>query len=281
MTDDSSGRYAERPMALTLEAGDARATVDAVAGGRIASLEVAGLSLLVGPAGDPMRWGCYPMAPWAGRVRNGQFRYEGRDYALPINLPPHAIHGTTFDRPWREEGAGRLSIELGPAWPFPGHAVQQIDLDADRLRLRLEVHARDEPFPASLGWHPWFARELSRGGPAVLSFTASHMLERDAEGIPSGRLVPPPPGPWDDCFSGLTAGPTIFWEGAVAIDLRSNVDHWVVYDEPAHALCVEPQTAAPDALNQAPRRVAPGEPLVAEMEIAWTLDRNSDARPAS
>ena len=39
----------------------------------------------------PIRWGAYPMAPWAGRIRDGRFTFRGRDVRLPLNLPPHAI----------------------------------------------------------------------------------------------------------------------------------------------------------------------------------------------
>ena len=45
---------------------------------------------------DPMSWGCYPMVPWAGRVRRGRFVFADGTYQLPINMAPHAIHGTGF-----------------------------------------------------------------------------------------------------------------------------------------------------------------------------------------
>ena len=37
----------------------------------------------------------------------------------------------------------------------------------------------------------------------------------------------------------------------------------------AQALCVEPQTAPPDALNTGPAIVEPGRPLIAEMTWTW------------
>jgi len=255
---------------IELEAAGSRVHVDPEQGGRIVLLEVAGLSLLVGPDPEPLAWGCYPMAPWAGRVRRGHFSFRGRSHTLPLNMEPHAIHGTTFDRPWRDEGGGRLSIDLGERWPFAGRAVQQIFLEDDRLRLRLEVHAADDPFPASLGWHPWFRRRLSRGGSAVLDFRSRWMYPRDASGIPTGQRVPPPPGPWDDCFTGVAAPPRIRWPGALSLTLEADVDHWVVYDQPEHALCVEPQTGPPDALTLDPRIVTPARPLAAELVLAWS-----------
>ena len=255
---------------MRLEAGEARVVVDPEAGGRIASLAVAGLELLVAREHDPFRWGCYPMAPFAGRLRRGQFTHDGRTHALPLNLPPHAIHGTVCDRPWQQPSPGTLRIDLGPDWPFAGHAVQQFALDADGLDLQLSVHAEREPFPASIGWHPWFRRELDRGEPARLSFSADSMYCRDEEGIPTGARVPPPAGPWDDCFTDLAGPPTIAWPGALQLCLASDASHWVVYDEPAHALCVEPQSGPPDALTLEPRIVTPDRPLELRTRLTWT-----------
>ena len=259
-------------MTFVLLSGAARAVVDPEAGGRIAVLEVAGHSLLVPRRDDPLAWGCYPMAPFAGRVRRGRFRFGDVDYTLPINLAPHAIHGTTFDRSWHAVDEGRLQIDLGPDWPFEGSAVQQIALEEDRLRLRLEVRSAENPFPASLGWHPWFVRELA-GVRAELSFEAAEMYERDADGIPTGQRITPPAGPWDDCFTRVVDAPRVRWPGVIEIAVVSSVDHWVVYDEPSHALCIEPQTGPPDALNLAPNIVTPEHPLVAEAEIRWRLPR--------
>jgi aldose 1-epimerase len=255
-----------------LEAGEARAEIDAQRGGRVAALRVRDLDLLVPPEADGMRWGLYPMLPWAGRVRRGRFVFRGVVHHLPLNLPPHAIHGTAFTRAWSEEGEGRLAIDLGPDWPFPGRAVQEMRLEADALHLRLEVHAQAEPFPASLGWHPWFRRRLARGGDAQLLLPARVMYVRDAEGIPDGRTQAPPPGPWDDCFTQLEGAPVLTWPGALRLRVESSADHYVVYDEPEHALCVEPQTGPPDALNLAPVVVEPGRPLVAGATLRWEIE---------
>lgn len=208
-----------------------------------------------------MAWGCFPMAPYAGRIRHGRFQ----GHQLPVNLPPHAIHGTVFTRRWRDD----LTVDLGPDWPWAGRAVQHVDLLADALHLQLEVHATDRPFPASCGWHPWFRRLLASGGAAELDLDAGAMWERGAEKIPTGRLVDPPPGPWDDCFTDLRRPPRIRWPGALEVTVESPCPHVVVFDEPEDALCVEPQTHPPDALNLGAAIVEPGRPLVAEATLRW------------
>ena len=261
---------------MRLSAGDATVEIRPADGGRIASFTVAGREVLVTGRTDPMQWGCYPMVPFAGRVRNGRFTFEGRDYQLPLGLPPHAIHGVVYDRPWRTDDTHTLSVELGPPWPFAGRVVQRVDLEPGRLVLTLELHAV-ERMPATLGWHPWFRRRLGRegGGPDALSAEAEVLLDagsmylRDADGIPTGKLVPPTPGPWDDCMTDLRADPIVRWPGRLELELRSDASDWVVFTEPAHAVCIEPQTGPPDALNIRPVVVEPGNPLRATMEWRW------------
>ncbi len=255
----------------TFQAGPARLVIDRATGARIHSLTLFGYELLVAPSNDPIAWGSYPMAPWAGRVRRGLFHFEGNDYHLPVNFPPHAMHGTTYDRPWQRDDDG-YTIDLGPAWPFDGFARQQFTLTESRLELRLEVHSRDTAFPASIGWHPWFRRELGTGGPLELDFQAQTMLTKDDDYITTRKKTAPGQGPWDDCFTGVTQPVTLRWPGAVVLTMRADSDTWVVYNGPAHALCVEPQSAPPNALNDWPQVVTPERPLALTSVWAWRRD---------
>lgn len=261
---------------------DTRVRLDLERGGRIGSLRVDDLELLVGSeapeseSANPFLWGCYPMAPWAGRVRDGRFEWHGVEHRLELGMPPHAIHGCVFDCAWQvsasTESSAVLETRLGSRWPFAGRVVQRIALARRELRLELEVHSDAEVFPASLGWHPWFRRQLERGEPAELEFAAASMYVRDAAGIPTGELTHPAPRPWDDCFTDLESNPVIRWPAALEVELSSSTRHWVVYDMPEHALCVEPQTAPPDVFNlesEEAARVSPDAPLVAQFGLRW------------
>lgn len=268
---------------IELSAGPARATLDPDAGGRLAQLTVDGLDLLVERQDSPTQWGCFPMAPWAGRIRNGRFTWEGTEHQLPQNKAPHAIHGVTYDRPWTvvqaTEAAATLRIDLDDRWPLGGWVLQTFALEHDRLHLRLEVHAGDHPMPASCGWHPWFRRRLARGGELELDFQAGMMWHKDDEGIPSGAVTSPTPPPWDDCFTDMVDPPELRWPGALQLDIESHCTDWVIYTEPDHALCVEPQTGPPDALNLDPAEAAPGtdggsdHPVIATATFRWRADR--------
>ena len=259
------------PRELVLEAGDARVVVRPEEGGRLGSLIVAGREVLW--TSDPqglIHWGSYPMAPWAGRVRRGRFTFAGRPYELPLGMPPHAIHGVVYDKPWSVVSADTIRIELDDRWPFRGRLEQRFELDEDGLTVTMTLEA-DEPMPGVVGWHPWFRRQL--GGiavPARLDFDAAEMLVRDDEGMPTGELVAPSAGPWDDAFTGVDRPPAIEWGSELRLELSSSCRWWVVYTLPPHAVCVEPQSGPPDAANRSPEIVVPGSPLVHEMRWRWS-----------
>jgi len=271
---------------VLLRAGDVMLTVDHLHGGRLASLRIGAREVLVTEGWGPIDWGCYPMAPFAGRIRDGRFAFRGRDVQLPLNLPPHAIHGTVFERPWAVASQADdrlvLTTDLGPAWPFRGKVSQSISLSPGGLEATLALEA-DEAMPAALGWHPWFRRYLgdpldakgAAGEEVELVVDAASMYERGADGLPTGALVPPGPRPWDDAFTRLRTSPIVRWPRALEIALTSTAAVWVVYDERAEGVCVEPQTAPPDAINLATAvgqepDVADGDrPMSASMAWRW------------
>lgn len=262
---------------LVLEAADARLVVSAADGGRMRSLVIRGQEVLVTSGFGSIMRGCYPFAPFAGRIREGRFSFGGRDVQLPRNLPPNAIHGTVFERAWRVDGPDRMSVDLGPDWPFKGRASQDFAVHGDGLDVRLRVDATDA-MPVALGWHPWFRRRLSgsqaeplpAGDPVELRFEPGQMYERGADGLPTGRLVAPTPRPWDDCFVDLHSRPRLTWADTLTLELASSADHWVVYDKLDDALCVEPQTAPPDDVNLGPRTVvAAGDSFETTMSWRW------------
>jgi aldose 1-epimerase len=251
---------------IELEAGDARVEVAVTDGGRLRQITVAGVGLLHDhPSGGPLTWGSYPMAPWAGRVRDGKFRFDHLEVQLPLNLPPHAIHGTTFSRPWTVVDAGRdyCELECELEWQFGGRAHQHLLLSEDALTCVLGVLATSSPMPAVIGWHPCFRTPEG----AELEF--GHMHARDAHHMATAELVAPKQRPWDDCFVQPLA-PLRLHHPGLTVTVDSDCSHWVVYDEQAHLLCVEPQSGPPDAFNiGGAARLEPGELLQRTMTIGW------------
>ncbi len=265
-----------------LRADGVEAVVDPAHGGRLASLRIDGREILVTDGPGSMAWGLYPMVPWAGRLRDGALRWRGATHRLPTTLaPPHAIHGTLIETGWRvlgaSEGVVELVAPLARPWPFGGRAVHRLSLADGHLEATLRVEADEDEFPAIVGWHPWFPRALRdrdgspAGGPARIDLPAGGMLVRGADGLPSGDVARPiPPGPWDDCFVELAHAPSVRWDGALEVAIESDAAFWVCYTEPAHAVCIEPQTGPPNGLNTGEHAVVkPGSPFEATMVLRW------------
>lgn len=244
---------------IVLRDGALEVEVTPQAGGRVAQIRKDGREWLVGPdegIDSAIAWGAYPMVPWAGRIRHGRFAFNGRQWQLPPSLGAHAIHGVGFLRPWqvadRTTNSLRLVLELGEGqgWPFGGTVEQQVRVEGSRVQLRLRLTAGAQAMPKPvLGWHPWFRKVAS------FDFRPSAYYPRDAEGIATLPLASPP-GPKDDCY--LCQVPVVLERDGQRLILRSDSDHWVYYDEPAHATCFEPQSGPPDAFNLHPEVLSAG-----------------------
>ncbi|MFF4088119.1 aldose 1-epimerase [Streptomyces nigra] len=257
---------------ITLTAGDAEVDVLPGNGGRVGGLRVGGTELL--RQGE--RFGCFPMVPWCGRIRDGRFRDGAEVRQMPLNAPPHAIHGTARDGVWKvarhTDAETVLTYDLTEPWPYPGRVTQLVALTPDSLTLTMSVETYDASFPAQIGWHPWFNRNLGDGGEDVrLDFSPAWQEERGDDHLPTGNRIEPRPGPWDDCF-GMPGGVdvTLTWPEHLELKVTSREEWVVVYDEQEAAVCVEPQTGPPNGLNTHPRLVTPLEPLEATTVWRWT-----------
>ncbi|MEU8567054.1 aldose 1-epimerase [Streptomyces pathocidini] len=256
---------------IRLEAGDAELTLRPDLGSRISSLRIGGTELLRQGAGH----GSFPMVPWCGRVDRGRFRNGDVRHQLPINHPPHAIHGTGRDTAWRTARTGKTSAvttyDLAEPWPYPGRVAQVVELAEDSLTLTMSVETIGDSFPAQAGWHPWFLRNLG-GADVEIDFTAAWQEERGENHLPTGRRIDPQPSPWDDCF-GMPEGVavTLTWPERLELKVTSRTEWVVVYDEEPEAVCVEPQSGPPNGLNTHPRLVTPVDPL--EISTTWSWRR--------
>lgn len=250
-------------------------------GGRLSSLVIDGSEVLVNDEtsrSTPQGWGSYPMLPWAGRVRRGRFDFDEKSYTLPLtplgeSHPPHAIHGIGYLQEWTQTDESTMELSFDERWPFGGSATQTVATTATSLQMSLTVTAASVAMPVMVGWHPWFRRQLREDGPsAQLDWTPGPMYELDAEAIPTGDKVTATTGPWDNCFVAEHAPPVLRWGNELALKVESDCSHWVVYTQPDHALCVEPQSAAPDVFNRVSPRLEPGQSMSRFIRLSWGPD---------
>lgn len=237
-------------MTVRATAGPLAVEVDPGHGARLVSFTADGEELLATRSlpGVPetISRGCYPMVPWAGRIAGGVVEHHDHEHRLPVDDAGNALHGLGLDATWTQVDDLAFEVRLGAPWPVEGVARLQYTLSARRLTCALHWPGGD--LGASLGFHPWFRRRLADGTEATLEVEPVEMVERDGA-LPTGRLVAPSAGPWDDCFR-LASPPVLRWGDRLTLRLGSDAPWWVVYDERDHAVCVEPQTAPPDAFSR-------------------------------
>jgi galactose mutarotase-like enzyme len=242
------------------------------------------------------------MAPWAGRLADGRFRTEdGRQVQLPRTHGRHAIHGLLWDRPWTvaEASPERAALTCDvPAdlWPPGGSVRHEVRLTGDRLDLvatvtagsvaRQAVSASSAPMPVALGWHPWFRRDAGAGGDVALQVDAAAVLRTDRM-IPTGETASVlgrtdlRRGPrlgrrrLDHAYVAAHAPALLRWTDLELTIAWDPSPATLVVHTPVPSLCVEPQTAWPNApaLDGDAREASglqflrPGESLEASMSV--------------
>jgi aldose 1-epimerase len=247
-------------------------------GGRLVSWHVDDVELLGSNGEDPVAYGMYAMAPWAGRIEDNTIRVADarrmgvnlqEDFRADINHDPWAIHGTCFTDPidgFEIDGSLVRTSQVVARWPWRAELITEWRIHDGGFETQLMLRA-EEPSPVILGWHPWF-RKVIRGATAEWSMESAVMGVRQGA-FPSGRWLAKSEtvGPYDDVFNSPTCSAQIRWPGVIDLTIESSHPWFVVYDEPADVFCIEPQTNIPNAF----REPHAGEPDVADAGVTVLL----------
>ena len=216
------GASAER---LTLTAGSLRLVLAPGLGGSIARFDWLGdgtsRPLMRGAGPDAEGTGatgaldcaCFPLVPYANRIRGGRFTFRGEAVRLASNKAhdPSPLHGQGWLAPWevvRHNAAGaelRFRHEAGE-WPWAYEARQTFTLTPDGLDVELTCTNLDtRPMPCGLGLHPFHPCD----GSTHLATQVEGVWTVDASILPVTRI--PAEGPFDltdraICDQGLDNG---------------------------------------------------------------------------
>lgn len=173
----------------TLCSGNLTAAISPM-GGELRSLRYQNNELIW--QGDPSYWkGSAPLLfPFCGRVKNGFYRWEGKEYSMPI----HGFLPTT-PLTLSERSDSHLTLvltdtpETRSLYPFPFRLSLTYRLSEDSLTLTATIEAGDIALPFSFGAHPGFNLPFSNDNgfdDACLQFAADaplSQLEITAEGL--------------------------------------------------------------------------------------------------
>ncbi|HLI02967.1 MAG TPA: aldose epimerase family protein, partial [Terracidiphilus sp.] len=137
---------------------------------------------------------------YANRIARGHFAIDGRDYQIPINNGPNALHGgpVGFDRYlWKAEEAPN-GVELTHVSPdgdmgFPGTMTARVRYTLEGDTLRLDYAATtDKPTIVNLTNHVYFNLRGDDDGDIlghVVQLNADRFTPVNGEQIPTGEIA--------------------------------------------------------------------------------------------
>jgi aldose 1-epimerase len=184
---------------LLLRAGSLELALSPAVGGGIARFDLVRGStrepiLRPAPDGnrDVLKAACFPLVPFANRIRNGTFACDGRTITLTPNMAGDnsPLHGQGWLSAWTAEADDERTARLtfrhpGGEWPWTYDARQDFTLDEAGLTVELACrNLSAEPMPCGLGLHPHFPcnRETR------LDATVEAVWEVDADVLPTARV---------------------------------------------------------------------------------------------
>lgn len=233
----------------------------------------------------PTRSGIPILFPFPNRIRQGRFRWDGKDYEIPgSDTWGNAIHGFCADRPWRVIDQGpahvlgqfQLSVDAPDRrakWPADFRIEVEYRLLAQRLRASIRIQNRGTgSLPWGFGTHPYFRAPLGARGrweQCTVEVPAAARWDL-VDCLPTGTRTPVPPEydlrsgaglkelKLDDVYTEITcSGPQFdctLMDECAGIQVTQTCPpifrEIVAFTPPNRScICLEPYTCVTDAIN--------------------------------
>mgnify|MGYP000497978534 CR=1 FL=1 len=222
---------------------------------------------------NPSNCSNFLMLPWANRIRDGIFRYQGESWQLATASDGNARHGDVRNRPWQiiEQNETQLKLNINSRefddfnFPFAVSAIVDYRLEDEDFVWEVTLTNQDEQdFPAGFGFHPYFQR-MSDTMPMLEVPCDKYFVLHDAmpdaapvDILPELDFRDLRPIPDDVTFDHLLANrdiskPTRLVYEAWGTEIQMTVDdifkHVILYSAPDGTIAVEPQSNANDGFN--------------------------------
>jgi aldose 1-epimerase len=214
----------------------------------------------------PLNVACFPLVPFANRIRGSAFEFAGKAVRLRPNMPPDPspLHGQGWQQPWHVMSASGSAAELvfrhvAAEWPWSYEARQLFELDSAGLSITLVCRNLSEaPMPCALGLHPYYPCDAE----TVLNTVVETVWTVDGDVLPVEQI--PAQGRYDlrekqicgqnldNGYGGWNGIAEIVWPGQPArLRMRSqDANFFQVYSPASGGLfAAEPVQNANAALN--------------------------------
>ena len=265
--------------AISIGRGSTEALVD-LAGAHVDALSVGGVGVIKPSTdGRPTHGGIAVLIPYAGRVRGGEYAFQGRTFRLPVGEDGNAIHGFAKDARWEVEQKGRASVVLASALKregYPSTLRALVRYAAGRRTFSTAcsvTNTGESACPVVVGFHPYFAGAHWR----LTAPSTAYRYELRDRYFPTGKKARRsmrrlgPRVRLDDCF-GAPGTVELLTESYRLRLTRRSMPYLVIYDGryAGKSVAIEPYTGLPDAFNNGVgvRTLGPGETFECGYRVA-------------
>ena len=206
--------------------------------------------------------------PFASRIKEGKYAFEGNDYQFETNDGDNALHGLVYNKKFElfepEEHEDNCSATFNyyeknesKGFPFTYFLSVTYILFEDRLKVRVTVKNTDtKSFPFTLGWHPYFnSTDLKN---SYVSFKSDQKVEFDKTLITKKVIAQTSPEIFkideqqlDDCFI-LKDDNVSFTTPTYKIDITADSEEnflQLYTPKGKDIIAIEPMTGISDTFN--------------------------------
>ena len=247
---------------MQIAKGNSKAVI-AHKGAYLKSLTVNGIKLLKeSPDEHQTHGGAALLIPYANRVKNAEYNWNGKVYNVPKNNGDHSIHGLTKELQWSCEYVSESEATFSTGlvhggFPVPLHVVAKYRIEEERLVVEFDVENKgDTSAPIVVGMHPYFIFDRYW---RLKSDRTLLRLEYENEYFPDGKVIPQygseisseSRSSYDTCF--LIGDHISLETGNYNVLIETHeMPYFVVYNgvySEGTSVAVEPMSGAPDAFN--------------------------------
>jgi len=171
---------------ISLTSGDWGATISSV-GASLRQLHWRGLELCppAPSANEPERFQGAVIAPWANRIADGRYSFDGENYQLEITEPDrdNSLHGFSGVQAWEVVAEDDSSVSLRtitgdqPGYPWSIQLTVRYELSESGLEMHFgAMNLSDTRAPFGYAFHPYLKLPLSNAADWRLASSAEQVL---------------------------------------------------------------------------------------------------------
>jgi len=208
--------------------------------------------------------------PFANRIKDGIYNYEGKVYTLETNQKEenNALHGLVYNKTFKilehktNDESAVITLEYNehkkkPGFPYTYSIILTYTFTQNNMSLKVSIKNTDsKTFPFTLGWHPYFVSENLYE--STLQFDTTEKLIIGNRNITTGTETIKPIEKFqiknkqlDDCWI-LNSNAIKFKTPKYDLVINSSVENnfLQVYTPPnKNTLAIEPTTGVSDSFN--------------------------------